>query len=263
MVNDAGNLFFIGKAVGFLIGFILAYFLSLRDWLILLPFFTELMPFLILQSKVIGRYRIFFGFKLNPKYLLSGVNVFAFDAILKTDLILLSFSNSAQALPVYAILSSVYEGFVQIFSSYRYKFAILVNTPEKNIFNSGILAPCLWISMLFTPAALLFNKFTVDQFDINIVSSILILQLALCVGVFGVVTFHYLEIKGRPMALTIISLACLCINIMLGSLFVKDFGIIGVSVASFVAYMCLTLFISYFMAIHSSENFFKILMGRH
>ena len=262
MVCNAGNYFFVGKAIGFCIGLFLAMIFSLREWLILLPIFTELLPFVILLLRVKGRLKLFNTFRINPNYLFSGVNVFSFDAILKTDLILLSFSGSLQYLPVYAILSSVYEGFVQIFSSYRYKFAALVIQPVRGLIWREILVPCIWVTLMFSPAVLLFNLLTVNQFDANVVLSILILQCALFVGVFGIVTFHYLEIKGKPMMLTMISLKCLFLNVLLGSLFVDKLGIIGVSAASLLAYLLLSSLNCYFISRFSSKSFFYILKGR-
>lgn len=260
-VSNSGSYFFVGKSIGFCIGFFLAMVFSLREWLILMPIFTELLPFGILLFRVRGRLKLLKNFKINLDYLFSGVNVFSFDAILKTDLIILAFSSSIQNLPIYAILSSVYEGFVQIFSSYRYKFAALIIQPVRGLIWREIIMPCIVVTLLFSPAVLIFNLLTVNQFDTNILLSILILQFALLAGIFGIITFHYLEIKGRPMMLTMISLMCLFLNILLGSLFVDKIGIVGVSSASLLAYLCLSLLNCYFISRFSSKSFFHTLKG--
>jgi hypothetical protein len=239
-MTERANLYYFGKAVGFICGAGIAILIDIREWLILIPLATELVPFLILLP-TIRKIKLKKTYEINFSYVLSGLNVFSFDAIMKGDLLILSRSEHLDYLPVYSIISAVFEGFIQIFASYRYAFVEIVK--NGNIFERlKKLARPFWIlSLLFIPGALIFNYITVNQFDIYVFTSILLLQLALISGIIGIVSFHYLEIIGKPLQLTFISLVCVFINLIFGIFLVDKFTIVGVSIASLIAYLVLTL----------------------
>lgn len=239
--ENKSNYLFVGKALGFIIGALIASVMSLDAWIIIIPLITEMTPFLLLSIAAFGCFKIKFESKFNYKYVFSGLNVFSFDAIMKMDLILLALFGQKDYLAVYSIISSVFEAYIQLINSYRYKFASMVygGLSLKKLLDLYKINSVMII--FFLPSFLIFNLITVNNINSSVLISSLILQMTLFLSIPGVLTFHYQEIIGAPLTLTLISILCIAANISIGIMLIDSYSIIGVSVATLVSYFLLSL----------------------
>jgi Na+-driven multidrug efflux pump len=234
------NYLFLGKAIGLFVSVLIVFFFSVPELFWLPVILVELAGFLILIPFVLRRFHVK-GFDFKKKYIMSGVNVFSFDAIMKADLIILSFFDFPEFLIFYAVVSSVFEGFVQVLSSYRYQFAHIV----KKTFDISHFYSILKISFLvvigFSPAAMIFSYLVLGHFASEWLVAILVLQSSIILGVYGIITFHFFELQGRPINLTILALVSVTLNIIVGVLLIPVVGAVGVAFGTLASFTMLSL----------------------
>jgi hypothetical protein len=234
------NYLFLGKAIGLFVSVLIVFFFSVPELFWLPVILVELAGFLILIPFVLRRFHVK-GLHFKKKYIMSGINVFSFDAIMKADLIILSFFDFPEFLIFYAVVSSVFEGFVQVLSSYRYQFAHIV----KKTFDISHFYSILKISFLvvlgFSPAAMIFSYLVLGHFVSEWLVAILVLQSGIILGVYGIITFHFFELQGRPINLTILALVSVTLNIIVGVLLIPIVGAVGVAFGTLASFTMLSL----------------------
>ena len=234
------NYLFLGKALGLFFSVSAIIIFSLEEFFWLPVVLAELTGFLLVTPFVMHRFKLK-GFYFEKKYIISGVNVFSFDAIMKADLILLSFFNFQEFLIFYSIVSSVFEGFVQVLSSYRYQFANIV----KRTFDGQRFHSILKISYIvvvgFSPAALIFSYLVIGTFEREWLISIAILQLSVLMGVYGIISFHFFELQGRPKSLTLLAMMSVTLNVLVGIALIPVVGGVGVAVGTLVSFTILSI----------------------
>ena len=235
------NYLFLGKAVGLFISVFSIIVFSLSDLFWLPVILAELIGFFLVMPFVINRFKVK-GFDFSKKYVFSGINIFSFDGIMKADLILLSFFDLQVFLIFYSILSSVYEGFVQVLSSYRYQFANIVKiTLDGKRFIEILKTAYFIVGVGFSPAALIFSFLVLGEFQLEWLISILILQLSLILGVYGIITFHFFELKGQPKSLMLLAMVSLLLNAVVGIVLIPVVGGVGVAIGTLVSFTLLSV----------------------
>jgi hypothetical protein len=234
------NYLFLGKAVGLFISVfsIIVFSLSGLFWLPVV--LAELMGFFLVMPFVINRFKVK-GFYFSKKYIFSGINIFSFDAIMKADLILLSLFDYQEFLIFYSVVSSVYEGFVQVLSSYRYQFASIIKITLDAQRLNEILKTSYVAVAGFSPAALIFSFLVLGGFEREWLMSIIILQLSLLMGVYGIITFHFFELQGRPKSLMLLAMISLVLNALVGIVLIPVVGGVGVAIGTLASFTFLSI----------------------
>jgi len=232
---------FIGKMIGFFLGACVSLLWDEQHNPIYIIALTELVPFTYLLLRTERSFWLEQTIKYRMRYILTSFNVFSFEAIMKTDLIILSIIGNPTLVASYAIASSVFEGFIQIFASYKYRLA-------KNLSDGGFRLNklenfflCTFLGLSFAPAAIIFHYVTIGDPAIEFFLVVSILNLGLLAGVFGILSFHYLEMVGRPLTLTLITSFLVSINAIVSYLGGVEFGMLGVATGSALTYLCLSV----------------------
>lgn len=234
------NMLYLGKAAGLLFSvvFLLLCGQSKSFWWVILC--TELSGFLLVLPGSFGTVVFKRDSAVPMKFLFSGANVFSFEAVMKADLLLLSWLGFDVYLIYYALASSVFEGFVQLLSSFRYRFSVMVGSADfarefrqMSLFGSAI-------TLFYFPAALLFIFVVTGSLHPDFLLTLVILQVALMVGVKGIVGFHYLEIKSQPERLFALAILSLTLNLITGWWLTEHIGGIGVAFGTLLAFTLLT-----------------------
>ena len=245
---NLANLFYLAKSLGLLFGVvlyeffvnfnILIIFLTMESFVFCFLFFIY-MAMLKKIKWIKGNYEI--------KYLLSGFNVFGFDAIMKIDLLVLSFFGSSFEIARYAVLSNVFEGLSQLITSLQIKYASILrevlnkskvtNKLQKDF--RKLLFFTKLISFLFFPAAFVFYSLIFNLPSISIIILIFLFQVTLSVGAAPIATFFTYSIIKRPLTLLIITFVSLISNILLSVLLYNYLNYYGVIIASLVTFISL------------------------
>ena len=245
---NLANLFYLGKSLGLLLGVvvyeffinfnILFIFLAMESFVFCLMFFI----YIAMLKKIKwteGNYEI--------KYMLSGLNVFGFDAIMKIDLLVLSFFGSNYEIARYAVLSNVFEGLSQLITSLQIKYTSMLREviSKKEVTNylqteiRKLLYSTKIISLLFFPAAYVFYSLVFNLPSFSIIILIALFQLTLFIGAAPIVTFFTYSIIKRPLFLLIITLISLISNVMLSVLLYNYLNFYGVILASLITFISL------------------------
>ena len=250
-LKDLGNLIFLFKAIGLGLG--IAAFIFIPGLIELhIVFIMELVcASLLVALYALLCFKFLFcnsknGFQL--KFVLSGLNIFGFDSILKQDLLVLSLFQSPTLVAKYAVISSVFEGIAQTITSLQQNYASkLRNTldgsrNERSSFYSLIKSGTL-LSILFFPAAVIFFYIVFGYIDHTALIIIFILQAAILIGSGSIICFFTDAIIGNPLTLLLITLSIIIINLLVSIFLFQLIGVIGVSIGSLFAYSALRFFV--------------------
>lgn len=234
------NSLYLFKAIGLLIGSILFY-LKLTNSIILALLLSEFIAFIFLFYNVQSRIKYSKLIIFDRNYIFSSINVFGFDFIMKADLMLLAYFLDPKIVAFYTIGSSVFEGFIQFISSFKYK--IIKNIHLNNIDGvKAIFYFLIKLCFLFFPAYICFDYLSLNSQIFELFKLALILQLSLVCGCFGVLVYNLLEIDGKPKKLCLLSITLLLTNLAIGYILIPIVGVLGASIGSLVSFSCLTIY---------------------
>jgi len=251
-LTNLANLFYLGKSLGLMIG-ILIFELYYNYSILIIFFVMELTSLLLIAGIYIYmllKSRIAWNkASYQYKYILSSFNVFGLDAILKIDLLILSFFGTSFEVARYAVLSNVFEGLSQLIISMQIKYASLlrsviyahkVNISTKLEFQN-LLTLARLISFLFFIAAFLFYTLVFKLPDLAITVLIIIFQFTLIVAAAPIVTYFTYSILRKPLTLLLITLIGLVGNVVASIMLYNQIGIYGVITASLLTFLLFRL----------------------
>lgn len=187
-----------------------------------------------------GKYRgVTVRRKFQPAFILSSLNVFGFDAIMKADLLLLSTLSTSKILSLYALYSAVVEGYLQLLASFRYKSSLAIKSNDVRQVNKMIKQGiALAFSCFFAMTIFIFIMGGGEQF-LNYIL-VFLLTASVIVAVPGVILYYLFEQRGRPEKTFIVAVTCLLINLCV-ALFLFPYGdMYAVAAGTFSSFMFLS-----------------------
>lgn len=237
---DRSNLLYASKALGLYIGLILLLFIKFEIVYFVTVLLSEFISFIVLGFFVNCEKLKFSSMPFDKKFIISAGNIFGFDAILKCDLLILTYLVSPKIVALYAIYSAVFEGYVQIFSSFRYKIAQFIKNNDL-LSISRVLKICFFISLSFPICLIIFLIILGKFISLINFSLVLTLSMALFVSTPGIVLYNYFELTGRPIFLTYLAMVSLILNLTIGLLLFKYLGFVAVAIGTLVSFLVITL----------------------
>tara|TARA_B110000977_G_scaffold50837_1_gene69071 strand:+ start:3133 stop:4323 length:1191 start_codon:yes stop_codon:yes gene_type:complete len=242
--HDANKLYLL-KALGLNLSFLCYVVTKSHYTLIFAPLFVEVFTFVTTLYFVAIHKRGIVKRKFQMSFLLSSLNVFGFDAIMKMDLLILSIFAGPKVLSVYALYSAVVEGYVQIFASFKYKSSLAIikrdNWQVNNIIKNGFV-----LSLSFIPALIIF-LFVIGQGNQFMSEGLIyLLSLAVIASVPGIVLYNLFELRGCPEKTFTLSLIALMINLCFGYFLYPVWSTNAVAMGTLMSYLFLSVFNFYF-----------------
>ena len=242
--HDANKLYLL-KAIGLNLSFLYYIITKSHYALIFAPICVEVFTFVATLYFAAIHKKGFAKKKFQMSFLLSSLNIFGFDAIMKMDLLILSIFAGPKVLSVYALYSAVVEGYVQILASFKYKSSLAIikrdNWQIHDIIKNGFV-----LSLSFIPALLIF-LFVIGQGNQFMSEGLIyILSLAVIVSVPGIVLYNLFELRGSPEKTFVISLMALIINFCFGYYLYPVWSTNAVALGTFISYLFLS-FVNFYL----------------